>query len=137
MVLSRDEQMLDLAVCAFVGLVALRHESDDWMKVERKRDDALAGRAEVMDMVTQVERVRRVTWRMGVLGALVLAATLVAMRVIDMDRFVSAAVPAWIVVTSVLNFRAYHVEDEGTQVLRARGQKRDDEPTGFSSLHTS
>ena len=58
--------MLELAVCAFAGLVALRHESDDWMKVERKRDDVLAGRGEMLDMVTQVERVRRVTWRMGV-----------------------------------------------------------------------
>jgi hypothetical protein len=42
------------------------------------------------------------------------------MRVIPLDNFVSASVPAWIVVTSVLNFRAYHLEDEGTQVLRAK-----------------
>ena len=112
--------MLEYAACAFVGLVALRHESDDWMKVELKRDDVLAGRATASDMMTQVERVRRVTWRMGVLGALVLGATLVAMRVIPLDNFVSACVPAWIVVTSVLNFRAYHVEDEATHVLRGR-----------------
>lgn len=117
--------MLEFAACAFAGLVALRHESDDWMKVERKRDDVLAGRASVFEMVTQVERVRRVTWRMGVLGALLLSATLVAMRVISLDSFVSAAVPAWIVVTSVLNFRAYHLEDEGTQVLRAKSKAQD------------
>ena len=126
-------------MCAFAGLVALRHESDDWMKVERKRDDVLSGRGEMLEMVTQVERVRRVTWRMGVLGALVLSATLVAMRVIPLDAFVSAAVPAWIVVTSVLNFRAYHLEDEGTQVVRSKAGKRacGDAPRdeGFTSPH--
>jgi hypothetical protein len=130
--------MLELAVCAFAGLVALRHESDDWMKVERKRDDVLAGRGAMLDMVTQVERVRRVTWRMGVLGALVLSATLVAMRVIPLDAFVSAAVPSWIVVTSVLNFRAYHLEDEATQVVRSKAGKRacEDSPDeGFTSPH--
>lgn len=112
--------MLDLVLAAFISLVALRHEADDWMKVERKRDDALACRATQMEMVSQVERVRRVTWRMGVLGSVVLAATLIAMRVIVLEQFVIAAVPAWIVVTSVLNFRAYHLEDEGTQVLRSK-----------------
>jgi len=129
--------MLEFAVCAFAGLVALRHESDDWMKVERKRDDVLSGRGSMLDMVTQVERVRRVTWRMGILGALVLSATLVAMRVIDVDAFVSAAVPAWIVVTSVLNFRAYHLEDEATQVVRAKARARasEDPPESVTTPH--
>jgi hypothetical protein len=91
----------------------------------------------MLDMVTQVERVRRVTWRMGILGALVLSATLVAMRVIDVDAFVSAAVPAWIVVTSVLNFRAYHLEDEATQVVRAKARARasDDPPESVTTPH--
>jgi hypothetical protein len=116
---ASKEQMLELVVCAFAGLVALRRESEDWMKVEQKRADVLKGVGGAEDMLAQVERVRRVTWRMGVLGSLVLAATLVAMRVIQMDQIVLVAVPSWVVVTSVLNFRAYHVEDEGTLVARA------------------
>ena len=114
--------MLYLFICAFLGLIALRREGEDWMRVEKKRDDVLANRSTVSEMVSQIERVRRVTWRMGVLGALVLASALVSMNLIPMKQFVAACAPAWIVVTSVLNFRAYHVEDEGTFVFRMKGQ---------------
>lgn len=115
--------MIELVVCAFAGLVALRKESEDWMKVEQKRAEVLKGVGGAEDMMAQVERVRRVTWRMGILGSLVLAATLLAMHVIHVDQIVMVAVPAWVVVTSVLNFRAYHVEDEGTFVARALAKK--------------
>ena len=121
---TEREQMLDVVVCIFGALVALRKESEDWMKVEHKRNDALRGKATAEDMLAQVERVRRVTWRMGVLGAVILAALLVAMRVICTDQIVLVAVPAWVVVTSVLNFRAYHVEDEGTLVVRSMAVSR-------------
>jgi hypothetical protein len=120
---SNEEQMIELVVCAFAGLVALRKESEDWMKVEQKRAEVLKGVGGAEDMMAQVERVRRVTWRMGILGSLVLAATLLAMHVIHVDQIVMVAVPAWVVVTSVLNFRAYHVEDEGTFVARALAKK--------------
>lgn len=103
-------------------MIALRKESDDFAKVEKKRDEVLRGKATVQDMLLQVERVRRVTWRMGIIGSCILASLAYSMNLIELKQFVSIAVPSWIVITSVLNFRAYHVEDEGMLVIKSKMQ---------------
>lgn len=103
-------------------MIAVRKESDDFAKVEKKRDEVLKGKATVQDMMLQVERVRRVTWRMGIIGACVLASLVYSMNLVPLEHFISIAVPSWIIITSVLNFRAYHVEDEGMLVLKSKLQ---------------
>lgn len=117
-----------VAVCLWLARFTLRNEAADFAKVEDARKEIVSGkgRADVDDlrrMSETVERVRRVTWRMGVLGALILSAMLVLTGVIPVRDIPKAGLPAWIVLTSVLNFRAYHVEDEGTAVLKAFFQK--------------
>jgi len=100
-------------------------EREDWYKVEdiRKRILKSTGPqtqtdADIDLIMTATERVRRVTWRMGVCGAAILALMLVLCKVITWSQFAAAAVPSWIMLTSVLNFRAYHLEDEQTTALR-------------------
>lgn len=102
-------------------LHCVRAEASDFMKLERARKDAISKPVPVVveDMVVAVERVRRVTWRIGILGALICAAILLGSNIIAPSQFVGAAAVAWIAITAVLNFRAYHVEDEATAVLLA------------------
>lgn len=111
--------VLFIAFC--ICMIALRKEADDFAKIEKKRDDVLKDKSTVKEMVSQVERVRRVTWRMGILGSSILASLLYAMNLIPLSNWISVAVPSWIIITSVLNFRAYHVEDEGMLVLKVKG----------------
>lgn len=111
-----------LCLCFLICMIALRKESDDFARVEKKRDDVLKGKATVQEMMLQVERVRRVTWRMGIIGSFILASLVYSMNLIPLEHFVSIAVPSWIVITSVLNFRAYHVEDEGMMVMKSKMQ---------------
>lgn len=105
---------------AWVVWTALRKESEDFSKLESSRNATLADKTPVDNFFTQVERVRRVTWRLGIVGAGLLAALLCAMRVVSIEKWTSVVVASWVVVTCVLNFRAYHVEDEGTTVLRTK-----------------
>ena len=107
--------MIEFFLATYVIYVAAKKESEDWMKIEAARDDAIKTH-NVKKMFKHVERVRRVTWRMGVLGASLLATLLYFMNVIPSTSWVSTSVASWIVVTTVLNFRAYHLEDEGTRV---------------------
>jgi pheromone shutdown protein TraB len=90
--------------------------------VEDIRRDILkqahVNKSDIERIMTATERVRRVTWRMGVCGAAILALMLVLCNIISWSQFAAAAVPSWIMLTSVLNFRAYHLEDEQTTVLR-------------------
>ena len=109
--------MIEFAVAAYIIAIAARNEGNDWMKIEATREDAIKSQ-DLSMMMTQVERVRRVTWRMGVLGASILATLLFFMNVIPLTSWVSVAAASWIVVTSVLNFRAYHLEDEGSKVFQ-------------------
>jgi hypothetical protein len=108
--------MIEFVVAAYIIVIAARNEGNDWMKVEEARAKALTSK-DVKSMMAQVERVRRVTWRMGILGASVLATLLLFMNVIPLKSWISTAAASWIVVTSVLNFRAYHLEDEGSKVI--------------------
>lgn len=70
-----------------------------------------------LEILQGVERVRRVTWRMGLFGALLMMVLLHLMKVEISSPF-SVAVVGWIFITSCMNFRAYHVEDVGTLKLR-------------------
>jgi len=108
--------MIEFFVAFYVIVVAARNEGKDWMKLEEARDKAIQHR-DVKSMMIQVERLRRVTWRMGILGSSILATLLYFMNVIPLSSWVSTAAASWIVVTSVLNFRAYHLEDEGSKVI--------------------
>lgn len=96
-------------------------ERNDWYKLEDLRKELLGGEtmtsSDMLRMAHLTERCRRVTWRMGVCGAFLLALLLCLCRVVPWDSFVAAALPGWVIITSVLNFRAYHLEDEQTQVL--------------------
>ena len=91
-----------------------RYRIEDLGKELKKKDLA---KKDVRDIVYMTERLRRVTWRMGVCGAALLAFMLCMTRAIAWDKFWAAAVPSWIVITSVLNFRAYHLEDICTEIV--------------------
>jgi hypothetical protein len=108
--------MIEFILATYIISVAAKKEGQDWMRIESARDDALKTK-DVKKMFQQVERVRRVTWRMGVLGASTLATLLYFMNVIPSDKWVSTVAASWIIITSVLNFRAYHLEDEGSRVF--------------------
>jgi hypothetical protein len=69
------------------------------------------------DVLDATERIRRVTWRIGLLGAALLMLLLHAMDVKSSSPF-SVGIAAWICITSCLNFRAYHVEDVGAGFLK-------------------
>jgi hypothetical protein len=107
--------MIEFLVAAYIIFVAARSEGRDWMKIEKASADSIERKD--FQALKLVERVRRVTWRMGILGASILATLLFFMRVISHEQWVSTAAASWIVITSVLNFRAYHLEDEGTKVI--------------------
>ncbi len=97
-------------------------ERNDWYKLEDLRKELMESKVNSSDMLRMAhltERCRRVTWRMGVCGAFLLSLLLCLSRVIPWESFVAAAVPGWVIITSVLNFRAYHLEDEQSQVLFA------------------
>lgn len=113
------------AAAVGIGILLVFHcvraEASDFMKLETARRAAVQKPVPVAveDMVVAVERVRRVTWRIGILGAMICAALLLGSNVITPSQFVGAAAVSWIAITAVLNFRAYHVEDEATAVLLA------------------
>ena len=68
--------MLEITLYIILCLYALRNESEDWMRIEAYKNEALKNNISVQEMTTQVERVRRVTWRSGVIGSSVLATML-------------------------------------------------------------
>lgn len=117
------EKLVLLIVMGFLAKLTLVSESRDWHFLEDLRTHLLDKQEsitiqELEDVAMHTERIRRVTWRSGVLGAGILACMLVACRLITWDQWVAAAIPSWVMITSVMNFRAYHVEDEQTRVLR-------------------
>lgn len=122
--------MIELVFAFYVCVIALKREGEDWMKVEKTRDETLTS-GDVSAMIDQVERVRRVTWRMGVLGSCILSTLLFFMDVIPLKKWMSCAAGSWIIITTALNFRAYHLEDEGTKVYKSFYSKRNF--TSFSS----
>jgi hypothetical protein len=69
------------------------------------------------EVLQATERVRRVTWRMGIIGALFTMFLLFCMGV-KTSSMVSIGVASWIAITACLNFRAYHVEDIGAHHLK-------------------
>lgn len=65
------------------------------------------------------ERVRRVTWRMGIIGSALTMFLLFCMGV-TCSSFFSVGLVSWVTITGCLNFRAYHVEDIGMQNLKKK-----------------
>jgi len=106
----------------YIVCVVWKWEREDWYKVEEIRKDILkkteSNEDDIVRIMNATERMRRVTWRMGICGAALLSFVLIQCNVISWSQFGAAAVPSWILLTSVLNFRAYHLEDEQTMVLR-------------------
>ena len=112
-------QLCVLLIALVLGWKSYERETQDFYKIENKRKEFEKDPGDIEDALKTVERVRRVTWRWGIMGALVLSLLLVAMRAVQPDHWLHVAVPAWVVITSCLNFRAYHVEDEGTLIMKA------------------
>jgi hypothetical protein len=108
---------MEFVIGIYACLVALKQESEDLSRIERLRSEALKGK-DAKGMIFEVERVRRITWRLGVLGASALSTLLLFMHVIPREKWVSCVVASWVLITSVLNFRAFHLEDEGTKVYK-------------------
>ena len=99
-----------------VGVIAIvlkagYQEAADFLKLEAVKEN------QPEKIIESTERIRRVTWRMGLLGASLLMLLLYAMGVTSSSPF-SIGVAAWICITSCLNFRAYHVEDMWSSLLR-------------------
>ena len=91
--------------------ISIQREKHDFDKLEHLQ-------AETPEHVLQAtERVRRVTWRMGIIGAMLTMFILYCMGV-QTSSMVSVGVASWIAITACLNFRAYHVEDIGSQHLK-------------------
>jgi hypothetical protein len=99
-----------------LGLVAIilkagYQEGADFLKLESLQTTSPP------EVLEAVERVRRVTWRIGLIGAALLMFLLYLMGVTSSSPF-SVGVAAWICITSCLNFRNYHVEDVGSLKLK-------------------
>jgi len=88
--------------------IALEREKKDFDKLEHLE---FTTRGQVLEAT---ERVRRVTWRMGIIGA---ALTMFLLYCMNHPQVFSAGLVSWITITGCLNFRAYHVEDVGTRHL--------------------
>ena len=88
--------------------IAIEREKKDFDTLEHLQVDT---RAQVMQAT---ERVRRVTWRMGIIGS---ALTMFLLFCMNHSHIFSAGVVSWITITGCLNFRAYHVEDIGMKHL--------------------
>jgi hypothetical protein len=86
-------------------------EAADFLKLENLKPE------NPYSVLEATERVRRVTWRIGLLGAALLMFLLYSMGVTSSSPF-SVGIAAWICITSCLNFRAYHVEDMGSSLLK-------------------
>jgi len=108
-----------IIVALVVAWKSYERETQDFYKVEERRKEYEKNLQDIHGALKTVERVRRVTWRWGILGSLFLSLLLVTMQAVKPDHWLHVAVPAWVVITSCLNFRAYHVEDEGTLIMQA------------------
>ena len=103
--------MFTLLILFLILLKISYQEAADFLKLE----DLKATTAE--EVLVATERIRRVTWRIGLLGAALVMGLLYLMKV-EISSPYSVGVVSWICITSCLNFRAYHVEDMGAQHLR-------------------
>lgn len=99
---------------------ALTAEKKDWWATEDVCRRCAVGTSSAQMCIDRVERTRRVTWRSGVIGAYALTALLFFANVIQEESLLSAMCISWIVITSCMNFRAYHVEDEGSLCVNAK-----------------
>jgi hypothetical protein len=95
---------------AYVLKIALEREKKDYDKLEHMHQKS------PLLIIKETERVRRVTWRMGIVGS-ALSMFLVWCMKVKNSSLVSIGVVSWITITACLNFRAYHVEDIGMQKL--------------------
>jgi hypothetical protein len=86
-------------------------EAADFLKLEDLKADT------VEEVLQATERIRRVTWRIGLLGAALVMGLLYLMKV-EISSPYSVGVVSWICITSCLNFRAYHVEDVGAEHIK-------------------
>ena len=96
--------------CVYVLKVALEREKKDYDKLEHMQQK------DPRKIINETERVRRVTWRMGIVGSALTMSLLWCMQV-KCSSLMSVGVVSWITITACLNFRAYHVEDIGMQKL--------------------
>lgn len=95
----------------YLVYICIQREKNDFDKLEHLQ-------AESVDHVLKsTERVRRVTWRMGVLGSAISMFLLFCMGVTCSSLF-SVGLVSWVTITGCLNFRAYHVEDIGMNHLK-------------------
>ena len=87
-------------------------------KIDFEKVETVCRQQTLPECMNVVERTRRVTWRFGVLGALCTSMMLLAMGVVNTSNWIHVTLASWIVITSCMNFRAYHVEDELTNALK-------------------
>jgi hypothetical protein len=103
--------------CAlYLVKICIQREKADFDKLEHLRASSTE------EVFVATERVRRVTWRMGVLGSAVTMFLLFCMGVTCSSLF-SVGLVSWVTITGCLNFRAYHVEDIGMQHLKKSLEK--------------
>ena len=102
-----------VGLALFLAKICYERENIDFSKVE-----TTCRTLTLPECVHTTERVRRVTWRFGVLGSLALSLMLYAMGVTTKSTWIHSVLASWIVITSCMNFRAYHVEDELTSAFK-------------------
>ena len=91
--------------------ISIQREKHDFDKLEHLEAESAE------EVLKATERVRRVTWRMGIIGA-ILSVCLLHFMGVQTSSLFSVAVVCWITITACLNFRAYHVEDIGAQHMK-------------------
>jgi len=96
--------------------VCIQREKADFDKLEHLHASSME------EVFVATERVRRVTWRMGVIGSFLTMFLLFCMNV-TCSSLLSVGLVSWVTITGCLNFRAYHVEDIGMQHLKNKLKK--------------
>ena len=110
-------QSLSLAECisilgASIALyAAMREETRDFKRIEDTAAACRADGTQLPRLLEMTERVRRISWRMGICTAAMACLTLMLCGVVPREKALPAALICWVWVTAALNFRAFHVED--------------------------
>ena len=112
-------EVITLIGASIALYAAMREETRDFLKIEvaaGKVKDQVSLKA----LLEQTERVRRVSWRMGVCTAAMATLTLMLLGSVQRQHALLTALVCWVWVTAALNFRAFHVEDPAWRIQRER-----------------
>lgn len=111
-----------LLVLSYFLYIALRMEAGDQDKVIRATD--VPSKYEAKDVPNiikfawhEIERTRRVTWRISLLGAAAFVG-LLYLQDIAKENLWQAGLLAWIVISLTLSYRSYSVEDPLGKVVQ-------------------